>query len=1218
MQVFSRAFVSRKIKFAAVFSVVAIIILSLVAYNADAIVTTTITDLTPTFGGQKLKQGSDATAVLKVQFGSDSDTETLTSIKVTFTGSVGTPTWTSGAATSSELLDLAITGGGIELWKDAGAAGFQGSGTDTEVALTASPTYASATTFVLNPASDPTLATDDIYFIVFKSDSSGVTNANAFTVGIAADGDIVTSASNPTITPVTSRAIAIDTVAPTLNSATSFPQSGSIGQAISMFPHMTFSEQLDQTTLTSTNITLTAGSAVGGAIRAFPDGFDFVISSPPTYTASTSFAKFATVSTAFFQIFGTSAISPQGAYSAPAVGDIVMSQRETFPPELGLVTNATLTSGTFAVNGFAAFNPQQITKMATPAATGAVTAATAVTAGDIIVVNTSANPTSQKYDWHIVTTGANANAAGLRLDGAGAAPTYVSGSRFSTITPAGTATDNGATAGQVLAVSVGDLVFVKIGSTYGWHQVTTAGNLSSDATENTAFLDNGAADPGITASSQMSKIASAANGLVSESAAVFSFGDIVFAQTTANAANNGAYNFHIVSNGATGASSSSLRFDNAAGTLSSSTAYTLTMGTGIKDAAGNALASAQTITFTTGSTGGTNTTPPFVQSSQPQPGSQTHPTNAPLKLTFSVDMASSGGGDITSANNIGLFTDNFGAPGTAVTTTKAYDSVSKTVTLTPSANLTASTGYVVKINTTATSTTGAAFPQNYFLSFKTSSGAADSTAPTVLGVNPANAATGAALGTLVTVGFSEDMNPATITTSTITLSGGITGTVTYNPQSRSASFAPSQALAANTEYTFTVVSGGSGVKDLSGNALASNYTSTFTTTASADTAKPLLSFANADNFSVAVTFSEQVKSGGGPNAADNIVNYTLESPVGASISLGGKTVTYEAGTKTARITGLSLTNGNTFKVTVAPVVQDLSSNVMETTGTPAANTQFGTVANSSTTGGQIGPGGGTIDPSMQGMNPSRVMPMSKGAGATSNYHVEFLASTSIPSTGQIVLTFPDGFTLTNAAAISTTNSFCNADLNGPATGVPTIGSVAGSGNTVTITTASAATGTNAFLCMDISGIVNSTVPSSSGYTVTIQTKNTATLNRTTLQNITTAPFYLGTAGSRTLTVNVFKDADGDGANDDGEGVNDVTVYLFSPATGGQEATTATVSNIEGKATFSNLADGEYMIGIKPTAAIDVAFNSAPQPFTVSATSLTKNFALSNAAATTIS
>src|SRR3989344_450262 len=693
--------------------IIAVSIFSFYLYsNVYAIDTTTITDNTPLFGGQKLKASSDNTAVLKVQFGSDSDTETLTSIKVTFASTAGSPSWTASSATSSDLADLATTNGGIQLWEDAGAAGFQGQGTDTQVTLANTPQYAASNVFTITPASAPTLSTDETYFVVLKTKSAPV-NANAFTIAVAANGDIVTSATNPSITAVTSRTITIDTTAPTLNTAMSFPQTASTGAPIMMFPHMTFSEQMDQTTLIPANITLTAGSAVNGAIRPFPDGFDFVISSPPTYLADSRFAKLTTVSTSFFQIAGTSPIFPQGTYSAPVVGDIVITQRETFPAELGLVTDATLSSGPFAVNGFAAFNPQQVTKLATPAATGAVTAATAVTAGDIIVVNTSANPTSQKYDWHIVTTGANANAAGLRLDGAGAAPTYVSGSRFSTITPAGTATDNGATAGQVLAVSVGDLVFVKIGSTYGWHQVTTAGNLSSDATENTAFLDNGAADPGITASSQMSKIASAANGLVSESAAVFSFGDIVFAQTTANAANNGAYNFHIVSNGATGASSSSLRFDNAAGTLSSSTAYTLTMGTGIKDAAGNALASSQTITFTTGSTGGTNTTPPFVQSSQPQPGSQTHPTNAPLKLTFSVDMASSGGGDITSANNIGLFTDNFGAPGTAVTTTKAYDSVSKTVTLTPSANLTASTGYVVKINTTATSTTGAAFPQNY-------------------------------------------------------------------------------------------------------------------------------------------------------------------------------------------------------------------------------------------------------------------------------------------------------------------------------------------------------------------------------------------------------------------------------------------------------------------------------------------------------------------------
>src|SRR3989344_6762943 len=176
------------------FSFFIILIISVFYFSffnvSNAIVTTTITDITPTFGGQRLKQSSDSTAVLKVQFGSDSNAETLTSIKVTFAGSAGTPTWTSGAATSSELADLATTDGGIQLWKDAGAAGFQGQGTDTQVTLTATPQYASATTFILNPNVDPTLATDEVYFVVLKTDATGLTNNNAFTIAIVTDGDI--------------------------------------------------------------------------------------------------------------------------------------------------------------------------------------------------------------------------------------------------------------------------------------------------------------------------------------------------------------------------------------------------------------------------------------------------------------------------------------------------------------------------------------------------------------------------------------------------------------------------------------------------------------------------------------------------------------------------------------------------------------------------------------------------------------------------------------------------------------------------------------------------------------------------------------------------------------------------------------------------------------------------------------------------------------------
>ncbi|MBI2356194.1 MAG: carboxypeptidase regulatory-like domain-containing protein [Candidatus Doudnabacteria bacterium] len=1200
---------------------------------AQAIVTTTITDLTPQFGGQRLKASSNPTAVLKVQFGSDSNGETLTSIKVTFASVTGcTGCWTSGAATSSELADLAAAAdgaGGIQLWKDAGAAGFQGTGVDTQVALTATPQYASATTFILNPAVDPTLTTDDIYFVVLKT-KSAPTNNNAFTIGVAADGDIVTSANNPIITPVTSRTITVDTAAPTLTAAMSNPLTAATGVPISTTPHMTFSEGVDQTTLIPANITLTAGSAVNGAIRAFPDGFDFIVSSAPTYTASTSFTKLSIVSTAFFQIAGTNPISPQGTYTAPVVGDIVMTQRETFPAELGLVTDATLTSGTFAVNGFAGFAPMQITKIATPAATGAVSASTTVNVGDIIVVNTTANPTDSRYNWHMVTTGVSAaalNGGALRLDGNGSAPTFAASSSFSTIAPAGTATDNGATNGGKLAVVVGDLVFVKIGAgSYSWHQVTTAGDLSSDATENTAFIDDGAADPGIAASSQMSKIATAANGAVTDTATVFAYGDLVFAQTTANAANNNAYNFHIVTNGATGANSTSLRFDNAPGSLATSTAHTLTMTTGIKDLAGNALATNQVITFTTGGTGGTNTTPPFVQSSQPQSGSQTHAIGAPIRLTFSVDMAASGGGSILADANIGLFTDVNGAPGVAVTTTKAYDSASRTVTLTP-ATLTAATGYVARVNTTATSTTGTALnspsTQPYFLFFKTASGAADTAAPTVQGVSPATGSTGVSMSTVISAGFSEDIDPSTVSTTTVTLAKttpltAITGNVSYNSASRSVNFTPSTVLEATTGYTFTIVGGASGINDLSGNDLAANFTSTFTTTGTADNVLPKVSFAAADDFGVAITFNETMKTGGGPNAADNIVNYSLQSPTGSSISLGGKTVTYDSATKTARISGLSLQNGNTFKVTVNAPTQDLAGNGMDTTGTPANNTAFGTVQNSTTTGGNLGPGSGTINFSQQGMNPTRVTPMNRAAGATSNYKAEFLAATSVPSGGKIVLTFPAGFTVTNAAAVAAASSFCNADLNGPGIGAVTIaGSLANdnAAGTITITTGGDATGANAFLCLELSGIVNSTVPNTAGYTVDIKTRDTAANNLAILETKTASPFFLGQTGSRTLTVNVF--------NDNGAGVGGVAndnikngseaaianakVFLFSPSVGGQAGTT----DVNGQTTFTSLADGEYMIGLEPASVGGGGFalNSAPQPFTLSASSLTKNFGL---------
>lgn len=1214
----------------AIFSIISVIAWSFGSFlpQALAIGTTAATDLTA--GTLRLKQASSPTAVLKIQLGSDSNGENLTAIAIAFTGTAGTPTWTQGAAASSELLDLAATNGGVSLWKESGdAAGFQASGvaTDTPITLAPTPVYSAANVFTITPASPPAIVTDDIYYVALKTDTSGLTNNNAFTVTVSTNG-VVTSESPPTITAVTTAPITIDTVAPTIDNSRTGPGNGAINVPISSFINVGFSENIDSATVNNTNITLTGSSTpVGIGFKTMSNGFAVTVSDPPTYATSTSrFAKVANTSFGFFMIPGSGSITPMGTYAAPAAGDIVYFQHETFPAELGIITNATLTAGTFGVNNFTLFGGQQLVKFASAATTTAVSSTTPLNKGDIVVVNTTANPTGDRYAWHIVTSAdaVAVNHNDFRLDSSSAKPTFVTGSSLSAIAPAATATDNGATGGGTLAVVVGDMVFAKLaGGSYGWHIATGAGNLSSTSTEATAKLDSlaTAAASQVEVGSVMSKLASpSAQDAVTDTTTSLDMGDVIFAKTTAGAANNNAYNYHIVSGAAASVSNAALRLDNTASNLAVSTPYILTIGTGLKDKAGNALASQQTLTFTTGGTGSTNMTPPFVQSTQPQGGVQNFPPNAPVKVTFSVDMAADGGaGSVTNTSNVGLFMDSYGAPGSLISTTNTYDPVTRTVSLTPSPSLGLSTGYMVKVANTTMSSTGAAMFNEFRLFFRTNA-TVDNSAPTVLGVSPANNAT-TTRSTIVSVGFSEDINPANINTTNVTLektSGNIpvTGSVGYTPSSRTAQFAPSSQLEGNTNYTLKLLAG---VTDLAGNPLSS-YSSVFNTNNDTDSTGAAVVSVNADNYGVAATFSEPVKSGNSPSSADNIANYTLESPVGSSISLSGKSVAYDAGTKTAKITGLSLQNGNTFKVTVSNLVQDLANNGMQTSGTPALNTGYGTVQNSNITGGQLGPGSGPgPDPGMQGMNPIRVMPMNRAAGATSSYKIEFPVSSSTPALGQIVLTFPTGFDVTNAtSSVAGTASFCNSDLNGPQTGIVTIGSVAkdNAAGTVTINTAGADTGNNAFLCLDLSGIVNSTIPSTSGYTVDIKTRDTVANNRTILESKTSAPFFLGQTGSGTLTVNFFKDAGQtpNGTNDAGEGINGATVFLFSPGIGGQEATTTQVSGIDGVASFSNLTAGTYQVGVKPSASLAVAFNSMPQSITVAGTGETvKNFALSNAA-----
>ncbi|MDL1911680.1 hypothetical protein FBQ81_13485 [Chloroflexi bacterium CFX6] len=101
--------------------------------------------------------------------------------------------------------------------------------------------------------------------------------------------------------------------------------------------------------------------------------------------------------------------------------------------------------------------------------------------------------------------------------------------------------------------------------------------------------------------------------------------------------------------------------------------------------------------------------------------------------------------------------------------------------------------------------------------------------PTITDRSPAPSATDVAVGTNVTVTFSEPMNPASITNSTFTLradgaGSDVPATVSYANQV--ATLDPTSDLASGTLYNVTV---SGSVADLTGNTLGSNDTWSFTT-----------------------------------------------------------------------------------------------------------------------------------------------------------------------------------------------------------------------------------------------------------------------------------------------------------------------------------------------------------------------------------------------------
>ncbi|PKL51122.1 MAG: hypothetical protein CVV42_00755 [Candidatus Riflebacteria bacterium HGW-Riflebacteria-2] len=347
--------------------------------------------------------------------------------------------------------------------------------------------------------------------------------------------------------------------------------------------------------------------------------------------------------------------------------------------------------------------------------------------------------------------------------------------------------------------------------------------------------------------------------------------------------------------------------------LANSTTYVANLTTAVEDLAGNALALDKTWSFTTGAA--PDIVAPTVTSTSPADGETDVPTNKSVTALFSESMDSA-----TISNTTFTLT---GPSGALVSGMVSY--VGTTATFKPAAELGNSKTYTARISTGAKDMAGNAIAAVKTWSFTTGA-LPDTIAPSVVSVDPADAATSVATNKIVTANFSENMDSATITNTTFTVreSGGalIAGAVTHT--GTTAAFKPASLLKNSTTYVANITVG---VKDLAGNAMATAKTWSFGTSAAPDIVAPTVTSTDpfntainvATNKSIIASFSESMNS-----ATITTANFTVRKFGGALID---GTVTYDSTAKAATFKPTSpLANSTTYVANVTTAVEDLAGN----------------------------------------------------------------------------------------------------------------------------------------------------------------------------------------------------------------------------------------------------------------------------------------------------
>jgi len=251
--------------------------------------------------------------------------------------------------------------------------------------------------------------------------------------------------------------------------------------------------------------------------------------------------------------------------------------------------------------------------------------------------------------------------------------------------------------------------------------------------------------------------------------------------------------------------------------LTSDTKYTVTLTTGVQDLAGNGLAFDYITQFTTVKI--TDTEPPLVNSVSPASNATDVARNINIIASFNEDINAE---SVTASSLLVTDENNQVIPG--ILGISGANAIFE-----PTTPFTSDTTYTVTLSNDVEDLFANKLQTTFSWNFTTGS-SNDTSGPTVTSINPENDATNISANNAITVTFSEEINPVSLSTQGVpniqvrNNAGLVEADINYS--GNTIIFRPKALLADNSTYTASLIAN---ITDLAGNKMSEDYSWKFTT-----------------------------------------------------------------------------------------------------------------------------------------------------------------------------------------------------------------------------------------------------------------------------------------------------------------------------------------------------------------------------------------------------